>query len=313
MNELQVTVMQKPGEIRWNFEELKHALTEQLQVYKEIVYTDDNIGDAKKDAAALRKLSKSVNDRKIEIKKKCLEPYAAIEEQAKELIALINEPIEVITERVNDYENQRKAEKQELIMSEMRKAFADLPDDIRTKLIEKTFDPKWLNATCTGRTYAEVIKKAHDDTVDALRLIGNVDEDFAEQVMEEYMKDLCLTAAMTKAQDLQAVKERMLERERLRKEQEQVLREQIAQSVQSGNPTIFESNPTNPTPDDGKRPYPMINDTEGDDTILVGKDPVEETAEAEFHGWTIMFRGSDEQLDKVLGYIMFIGADYELR
>ena len=51
--------------------------------------------------------------RRIEIKKKCLEPYDVIEEQARELKALIGEPIRLISEKVDDYEDRRKAAKKE--------------------------------------------------------------------------------------------------------------------------------------------------------------------------------------------------------
>lgn len=83
MNELQVVVQQTPGTVTWNYEDLKKAITNALEVYKTTEYDDSNIGQAKKDRAMLNNLSKSVNARKIEIKKKCLEPYELIETQAK--------------------------------------------------------------------------------------------------------------------------------------------------------------------------------------------------------------------------------------
>mgnify|MGYP002580419924 FL=1 len=102
MNELQVKVQQTPGTVTWNYEDLKKAITNALEVYKTTEYDDSNIGQAKKDRAMLNNLSKSVNARKIEIKKKCLEPYELIEIQAKELMAIIQEPIAVIDERLTE-------------------------------------------------------------------------------------------------------------------------------------------------------------------------------------------------------------------
>ena len=100
MNELQVIVRQTPGVITWNYEDLRAALKAQMDEYKSIVYTDDNVDDARKDVAKLRALRKAVNDRKIEIKNNCLEPYKIIEAQAKELMGLIDEPIELISQNV---------------------------------------------------------------------------------------------------------------------------------------------------------------------------------------------------------------------
>ena len=123
MNELQVKVQQTPGTVTWNYEDLKKAITNALEVYKTTEYDDSNIGQAKKDRAMLNNLSKSVNARKIEIKKKCLEPYELIETQAKELMAIIQEPIAVIDERLTEYETARRKKARAVILEYMQKAF----------------------------------------------------------------------------------------------------------------------------------------------------------------------------------------------
>lgn len=93
MNELQVVVKQEVGKINWNFEELKTALATEMKKYTGIVFDDDSIADAKKTVAYLRKLKESVEDRRKDVKKKCLEPYNEMEKQAKELTQLIDEPM----------------------------------------------------------------------------------------------------------------------------------------------------------------------------------------------------------------------------
>ena len=73
MNELQVVVKQEVGKINWNFEELKTALATEMKKYTGIVFDDDSIADAKKTVAYLRKLKESVEDRRKDVKKKCLD------------------------------------------------------------------------------------------------------------------------------------------------------------------------------------------------------------------------------------------------
>ena len=75
MKELEVTVQQTPGVIHWNYEEIKAQLSEEMDERGTRLYTDENMPDARKDLAYLRNLKKQVNDRKKEIKNKCLEPY----------------------------------------------------------------------------------------------------------------------------------------------------------------------------------------------------------------------------------------------
>ena len=61
MNELKVKVkvQQTPGTVTWNYEDLKKAITNALEVYKTTEYDDSNIGQAKKDRAMLNNLSNS--------------------------------------------------------------------------------------------------------------------------------------------------------------------------------------------------------------------------------------------------------------
>ena len=303
MNELQVTVNQTPGVITWNFDELKNALAAQMDEYKAVVYTDDTIAAAQADVASLRKLSKAVNARKIEIKNKCLEPYEIIEKQAKELIGLIDEPIQLISEKIDDYEKRRRAAKKEKIMQVMSDAFADLPADIRKRLECKTYDSRWENKTATEKSYRDAIRQAHDETVDALRILGNVDEDFRETVMTVYKVDLNMTAAMMKAQELQRQKEIVLERERQRREQEERMKErekmlQEAEAKKAADPVVNE-----PVKEEPKEPEKPQLEVVQEETKSVD----------DKHVTTILFRGTDEQLKKVVGYIRYIGGECQLK
>lgn len=130
MNELQVVVKQEVGKINWNFEELKTALATEMKKYTGIVFDDDSIADAKKTVAYLRKLKESVEDRRKDVKKKCLEPYNEMEKQAKELTQLIDEPINTIAKQVKDYEEEQKKKKKEEILAYMAEVFAELPETV---------------------------------------------------------------------------------------------------------------------------------------------------------------------------------------
>ena len=63
--------------IDWNFEELKKEVTEKANMYKSLVYTDENIKEAKADRAALNKFSKALNDGKKDsfIYRRCCQLY----------------------------------------------------------------------------------------------------------------------------------------------------------------------------------------------------------------------------------------------
>ena len=106
---------ERPQPICWNYDELKAGLTEALASYKGRVYTAENIGAAKKDRAALNKLAGAINDKRKELKARCLEPYQLFEQQTGELVALIREQSDAIDVQVKAYESDRAEKKREEI------------------------------------------------------------------------------------------------------------------------------------------------------------------------------------------------------
>lgn len=319
MNELQVNVKQTPGVIVWNFEELKTALTAQMEEYKNTVYTEESISDASKDLAKLRKLRTAVNDRKIEIKKKCLEPFTPIDEQAKELMKLIDEPIALISTNVSTYENKRKEQRRTSIVKQMKDAFSDLPDTVAKKLMQITYDSRWENKTAKPHDWSDPIQKAHDDTKSALQIIENVDPDFKDEVMKKYLQDLSVTDALRHAQYLQKQKDAILERERQRREAEQRIAEEERRRQEEERIRIEQQakaeaeNPVEAVPEKEKVEQ-ILKDEKGKTKENVHQILEEQKAEdSENPARTILFHGTDAQLSKVLGYIKYLGARYELR
>lgn len=231
MNELQVTVQQKPGEVKWNFQELKEALGKELQTYENTVYDDDSIKDAKKDAAYLRKLKDSVESKRKEIKNMCLEPYAVIEKQAKELAELIDKPIAAITKRVDEYEIERKAKCKKEIHLYMAGVFDKVPEDIRQKAIDKCYDSKWENVSTTKKTWQTAIDSFAKQILDDVNVIKGVEEEFREDAIQMYKTRLTLSDAMNKVQELRAQKEKILKAERERKEAEERARKEAEEKV----------------------------------------------------------------------------------
>lgn len=82
-----------------DFDELKMALAQWLAEYDNAVYPADGIKEAKQDKAELNKMRRSIEERRKEIRRNCLEPYTALEPRFKELVALIDQPLS----RINAY------------------------------------------------------------------------------------------------------------------------------------------------------------------------------------------------------------------
>lgn len=226
MNEISVVVQQEPGKVSWNFEEIKQILEDGLEVYRTTAYTDTTIKTAKSDVATLRKLSAAIKERQKEVKDKCLEPYAVIESQAKELIALIEKPINAINDQVQDYERRRKEAARKEIMDYWNKKSESLPEDIREKARIAIYDERWENATATKKSWREGIENGIQKILDEITTIKSFASEFEEDMLAVYKADLSLQKAIAKMNELKAQRERILEMERKKREAEQRRKEE---------------------------------------------------------------------------------------
>lgn len=93
--------------IEWNYEELKAELSQKLEQYKGLVYTEDQIKEAKADRAKLNALATAIDDKRKQIKKQCLQPYEQFEAQIKDLLAVIKEPVALIDSQIKGYEEEK--------------------------------------------------------------------------------------------------------------------------------------------------------------------------------------------------------------
>ena len=71
--------------------------------------------ECKRTVATARKISDTLNQEKIRIKKAVLEPYNTFEEQVKEIIGIITEGENVARDKLKAIDNQRREEKKEEI------------------------------------------------------------------------------------------------------------------------------------------------------------------------------------------------------
>lgn len=85
--------------IEWNHEEIKREVAERVRYYKNLAYTDDQIADAKKDRATLNKFVQELEATRKAVKKQCLAPYEDFEKKIKEIVQIVNEPIQLISWR----------------------------------------------------------------------------------------------------------------------------------------------------------------------------------------------------------------------
>lgn len=218
--ELRINTWKSPEVIDFNFEELKEEITNKSALYKNMVYTDETIKDAKSDRALLNKFKTALEDKRKEVKKQCLEPYNQFEKQIKELVAIIDEPVKLIGEQITEFEDREKAEKHEQITKLFDKAgFQSFVT------LEQIYDPKWLNKSVSLKSIEEeltntVYRIGHDvTTINSLK-------EYSFEALEHYKKTLDLAGAIAEGQRLADIQKRKLEHEAEVKAREELAKKQ---------------------------------------------------------------------------------------
>jgi hypothetical protein len=196
MNELQIIVSQKPGVIGTNFEDIKQELSAQMQIYKELEVTEANKPERKKDVATLRKMAKAVNDKKVEVKNEFLKPYTAFEENVKQLIEIINEPIGMIDNQVKEFEEKQRIQKQEDIKNAFNSIIAGYPSLIDEIGLVVVYDNRWENATATMKSVKDEMTAKLNTIRDNVALISSMVSDKTEEALSLFWGDLDVAKAM---------------------------------------------------------------------------------------------------------------------
>lgn len=234
MEEIRVNVEQKNGVIGFNFEEIKEKLNSELEIYKNMIFTEDSKTEAKKTIASLRKLKKSVNDKKLEVKKSFMIPYTNFEAQVKELDNLIDEPINFINNQVEEFERKRVEEKKALISEIYTEIMADHEEASGYLPLQRIYDSKWENTTTTKKAITETITERVDHVEKDLGIIHSMESEFEDKGIEKYKTTLELSDAIEVMNQYQKQKEEILRRqeeEAKRKAEEEARKASEADSV----------------------------------------------------------------------------------
>lgn len=234
MEEIRVNVEQKNGVIGFNFEEIKEKLNSELEIYKNMIFTEESKTEAKKTIASLRKLKKSVNDKKLEVKKSFMIPYTNFEAQVKELDNLIDEPINFINNQVEEFERKRVEEKKALISEIYTEIMAEHEEASGYLPLQRIYDSKWENATTTKKAITEAIAERVDHVEKDLGIIRSMGLEFEDKGIEKYKATLELSDAIEVMNQYQKQKEEILRRqeeEAKRKAEEEARKASEADSV----------------------------------------------------------------------------------
>lgn len=225
MNELQVIVTQKPAEISFNFNEIKQGLSEQMEIYKSMEVTEEVLAERKKDVTTLRNMAKAIDDKRKEVKNSLMIPYVEFEKKAKELIEIINEPIELINKQVKEYEEKQKAVKKQKAYDYYLQKMGGQSETLE---FDEVFKESWLNVNTSFKSIKNDIDTAVENRIADIETIKAMESEVEEKAMATYKATKRLADAVKVINEYKAQKEAILEAEkrRVREEEERRKREE---------------------------------------------------------------------------------------
>lgn len=161
-----------PAEIG-NFAEVKAAITEALELYDtDVAVTAETVKDAEKTRAHLRKVQAQIEDYRKDAKDAYLSRFRKLEEQCKELSALIEQPISAIDGKIKAFESEEQQKK----WQELEVFFAHLGAPAWLSLAD-IINPKWKNKTATLEKLrieiSETVCKIEDELKELETLYGS--------------------------------------------------------------------------------------------------------------------------------------------
>ena len=207
--------------ISWNYEEVKQWVMDGLAKYDGLIYDETQMAAAKKDRAALNKLTQAIDAKRKEMKQIYLQPYETFDAQAKELTGMIKERTAEIDLQIKDHEGRKKLEKRQRIIEEL---YTPMIGNLAELVpYDRLHESKWLNVTCYMSTVSEELGKKIDRIISGLDAIGRVDlpPDIVEHARVKFLENFDLAAALSyvefvkrQREQLEALNTRQSEQER---------------------------------------------------------------------------------------------------
>ena len=194
----------KTQPVVFNYEELKAGLSTALADYKDRVYDESMIAEAKADKAKLNKLGNALNSERITREKEYMKPFSEFKEQVAELIGMIKEATTSIDNQLAEFEEKRIEEKRTAIR-ELFSEIASKYDALDFITLDKIFNDKWLNKTATDKAIATEITERFEKAAKDLEVISRLP--YYYEAKECYKTTLDLNKALSEGERIAQIQE----------------------------------------------------------------------------------------------------------
>lgn len=235
--ELKIKDVELPKQITFNYQELKTELQEKVKHYETLVYTDEQIKEAKADRSNLNKLKKALNDERIKREREYMTPFNDFKAKINEIISIIDKPVQVIDTQIKGYEDKLREEKLEAI----KEYYNSIEDNVSWLQLNTIFNNKWLNASTSMKSIQEEISSKIEQVKSEIDTLSNLPE-FGFEATEIYKSTLDINKAISEGKRLAEISKKRAEMEaekKAREEEQERLRaeEELKRQEEPATPT----------------------------------------------------------------------------
>lgn len=212
--ELIVKEYQLPNEITFNAEQLKAEVQAVTDKYVGLVYTDEQIKEAKADRAKLNKLRKAINDERLRREREYMKPFNDFKAEVAEILAIIDKPIGMIDGQLKEMDEKRQEKKR----YEIGQIWGE-SEHPEWMTLARVFDERWLNTTYGLKQIETDINETLREIAASVAIIEDLPT-HKDEALDTYKRTLNLTAAIEDARRLTE-----LDEEKARKAGEEIAAE----------------------------------------------------------------------------------------
>lgn len=206
-----------------NIAEAKEYALNLKEYYSKLVFTDDQISEAKEERASINKVVKKIADYRKNIVAEFKKPIELFETTAKETEKILKETADFVDAQVKNYEEREKEEKRKQIETIYNELVGE--ETISTLInLNMLFDERYLNKTYkiedVEKDLTEKIRKIAND----IKSIKDLESEYEVSLINNYLQNFDLGAVITENKRLQELKK---ETQKVEEKQEEIKKEQV--------------------------------------------------------------------------------------
>lgn len=221
------------AQVEDNISEAKEYALNLREYYSNLVFTDNQISEAKNERAGINKVVKKIADYRKDIVAEFKKPIELFETTAKETEKILKETADFVDVQVKNFEDKEKEIKRIEITNIYDRLIEELKDVVS---LEKLFDEKWLNKTTKLSAVENELKEKIDEIKKGLTTIEELHSEFELELKNTFLQNFDLSSAIFKNSQLKEQKEALskvaeVKEEIVQEKVEIMLKEEVKEDI----------------------------------------------------------------------------------